>query len=71
MSDITLQQQINCVTREIKMREIVYPGRVRIGKMKQENADYEIAAMRAVLATLTRPDPLHPIVSDHTTQETT
>ncbi len=52
MSSITLQQQIDCVTREIKMREFVYPGRIRAGKMKPEKADYEIAAMRAVLATL-------------------
>jgi hypothetical protein len=47
-----LQRQIDCVVREIKMREIVYPSRVRLNKMKQETADDEIAAMKAVLATL-------------------
>lgn len=49
---ITLQQQIDCVAREIVMRDVVYPGRVRLGKMKPDKASYEVAAMRAVLATL-------------------
>lgn len=52
MSQVSLQQQIDCVAREIKMREIVYPGRIAAKKMKEEKADYELAAMKAVLATL-------------------
>lgn len=52
MSRFTLQQQIDCVAREIKMREIVYPGRVVAKKMKQEKADYEVGCMNAVLATV-------------------
>jgi hypothetical protein len=48
----SLADQIACVEREIRMREQVYPRRVGDRKMKQEAADREIAAMRAVLDTL-------------------
>ena len=48
----TLQEQIACVEREIRMRKQVYPRRVAIGKMRQELAEDEIAAMEAVLDTL-------------------
>ena len=47
-----LVQQMKCVRREISMREQVYPRWVVSGKLKQETADYEIEAMRAVLDTL-------------------
>lgn len=49
---IPLAAQIACVEREIGMRERVYKRRVADGKMKQQAADDEIAAMRAVLVTL-------------------
>ena len=49
---IPLSAQIACVEREIAMRVSVYGRRVQDGRMKQEKADAEIAAMRAVLATL-------------------
>lgn len=49
---ITLNQQIKAVEREIAMRSRVYPGWVSRGKMRQSEADYEMAAMRATLATL-------------------
>jgi hypothetical protein len=49
---IDLPKQIACVQREIGFRERVYPRWVAAGKMKQEKANYEIAAMRAVLETL-------------------
>lgn len=52
MSTITHQQMIDCVAREIKMREYVYPGRVAAKKMRQHKADHELEAMRAVLAHL-------------------
>lgn len=54
MSDqpIALEQQIKAVEREIGMRLRVYPAWVRGGKMSQEKADHELAAMRAVLVTL-------------------
>jgi hypothetical protein len=49
---IDLPKQIACVEREISFRERVYARWVAAGKMKQDKADYEIAAMRAVLETL-------------------
>ena len=48
----TLAQQIACVKREIAMRERVYPKWVSAQKMRQSEADHEIAAMKAVLGTL-------------------
>lgn len=52
MAEITLASQIKAVEREIAIRKSVYPARVSARAMKQETADYEIAAMTAVLATL-------------------
>lgn len=49
---ISIEQQIAAVQREIRMRERVYPRRVSDRKMTQQLADRELAAMRAVLATL-------------------
>jgi hypothetical protein len=49
---ITIDDEIACVRREIAMRQRVYPAWVAKGKMKQEKADHEIAAMRAVLIRL-------------------
>ena len=47
-----LEDQIKCAKRELAMRKVVYPGRVRMGKMKQEAADKEIDGMEAIIATL-------------------
>lgn len=52
VTQATLDQQIQSVAREIKMRERVYPRWVASGKMKRENADYELECMKAILATL-------------------
>ena len=52
MSEITLAQQIACLKREIAMRKNVYPKWVSSQKMRQSEADYEIAAMTAALHTL-------------------
>lgn len=49
---MTLDQQIACVQREIKMRERVYPRFVATKKMTQEAADREIATMIDVQTTL-------------------
>ena len=49
---MTIGEQIKSVRREIKMRQMVYPGRVRLRKMTAAAAAYEIAAMEAVLKTL-------------------
>ena len=52
MTAINLDQQITCVARELKKREQVYPRWVSLGKMKPELAEYELEAIKAVLATL-------------------
>ena len=49
---ITIDQQIASVKREIGMRERVYPAWVSKGKMKPQQAEHEIEAMKAVLVTL-------------------
>jgi len=48
----SLDAQIKAVEREIGMRERVYPRQVKAGKMRQAEADFQIAIMRAVLETL-------------------
>ena len=49
---VTIEQQIMCVQREISMRYRVYPNLVTRGKMKQAEAEHEIACMHAVHDTL-------------------
>lgn len=49
---VDLPAQIACVKREISFRERCYPRWISQGKMTQGKADNELAAMRAVLATL-------------------
>lgn len=52
LGEITIEDQIACVRREIAMRRRVYPRWVENGKMKQSQSDREIAVMEAVLTTL-------------------
>ena len=54
MPDIPLREQIECVRRELVMREFVYARRVADGKMRPDVAALEIARMEAVLDTLQR-----------------
>lgn len=51
-SVVSLEVQVACIRREIGMRERVYPRWVSTAKMTPKRADEEIAAMKAVLATL-------------------
>ncbi len=51
---ISLRDQIACVRREIALRERVYPRQIADGRMKQEEADRELARMKAVLDMLER-----------------
>ena len=52
MFEVTLQDQIDCVTREIGFREKLYPRWVSQNKLTQKTADLEIARMKAVRETL-------------------
>jgi hypothetical protein len=48
----TIDAQLACVQREIRMRERKYPEWVEAGRMNKFQADHELACMKAVLATL-------------------
>jgi hypothetical protein len=52
MNAPTLDEQIASISREIAIRERVYPKWVETGKMKKPAADHEIACMKAALGTL-------------------
>ena len=48
----TIDEQIACVSREIAIRQSVYPKWVQAGKMTRNKMDYELECMLAVLFTL-------------------
>ena len=50
--NITIEDQIKCVRREIAMRRRVYPRLVQRETMTQEQAAYELESMEAALRTL-------------------
>lgn len=54
MDEVTLEQQIAEVERELKIREVVYPRWINAAKpkLRPETADRQMARMRAVLNTL-------------------
>ena len=47
-----LRKQFQSVNREIALRERVYPGLVKQGRLKQADATREIETMKAVKETL-------------------
>jgi hypothetical protein len=49
---VTLDQMIACVAREVKLREIAYPGFIKRGTMKPQEARREHRRMAAVLELL-------------------
>lgn len=51
-ANFSLDEQLECIKREIGMRERVYPRWVQSAKMSQAKADREIACMRSVWITL-------------------
>jgi hypothetical protein len=48
----SIERQLACVEREIRMREHVFPRWVEQKKISQKFADEELAVMRAVAETL-------------------
>lgn len=48
----SLQEQVQCVRRELKLREKVYEHRIKDGKMSRTLAKYELQVMADVLKTL-------------------
>ena len=57
--EISIQEQIKCVEREIDMRKKVYPRLVINGKMTEGQKNKEIAAMNAVYNTLILAQRMH------------
>ena len=51
-ANIDIEDQLDCIRREIEKRKEVYPRLVAAGKLSQQKADQEIDLMRAVLVTL-------------------
>jgi hypothetical protein len=45
----TIEDMVACVERELRQRHRVYPRLVTNGRMRQADADREIATMNAVL----------------------
>jgi len=52
MKVVTIDEMIKCANREVAIRQSVYAYRVKSGKMKQPEADKELAGMRAIHRTL-------------------
>ena len=50
--EVSLDDQIACVRRELSMREKCYPGFVQKGQLSKAVADVELPRMRSVLSTL-------------------
>jgi hypothetical protein len=49
---LSLAGQIDCVTREVALRENSYPKQIAAGRLTEAEATRKIARMRAVLDTL-------------------
>lgn len=49
----TREQKIQALRREIALRRNVFARRVDLGKMTQEQADYEVAIMEEILEEYT------------------
>jgi hypothetical protein len=44
------EQKLKAVERELALRKQVYPGSVKLGRMKQTEADFQIAVMEEIAA---------------------
>ena len=51
-SGYSISEQIACVAREVRMREVLYPKWVLAERMAQATADRQLNCMKAVLRTL-------------------
>lgn len=50
----TREQKLAAVKREIALRKQVYPGMVKIGRLKQADADYQIDIFEALARDIER-----------------
>lgn len=56
-TEFTEQDIIECLVREVALREKVYPVFIKKGKLTQEKADLEIAKMKQALYNFAHPQP--------------
>lgn len=63
-ADVSLEDQLACVDRELAMRRKVYPRWVKNGKLTQAAADLEILKMRGVRRALIRRAALEAVWDD-------
>jgi len=47
--EISRQDKLGCARREVRMRESAYPRWVAADKMSKDDADRELAIMRAIV----------------------
>ena len=52
MERFTLAELAREAEREVILREAVYPNRIAVGKMRREQAERQIALMRAIARRL-------------------
>lgn len=45
---LTTAEKLQAIERELKTRERQYPGRVMTKRMTKQQADYQLAVMRAI-----------------------
>ncbi len=51
---LPIDDLVECVNRELKLRKRVYPRWIDDGRMTQKKSDHEIRCMAAILALLQR-----------------
>jgi hypothetical protein len=49
---VTIADQLKCARRELALRQRAYPRWIDNGRMSRDEADREIEAMSAIVATL-------------------
>lgn len=49
MSEYSIERKIQCIKREIGLRQRVYPARVQAGKMTHSEATDELAVLQDIL----------------------
>ena len=69
--DVSFEDMLSCVDRELKMRAKVYPRWVADGKLSQKGADQEVLRLRAVRRTLICYEALCDAVADMGGPDTT
>ena len=49
MTRFTIEEKIALIKKELTLKKALYPHRVKVGTLKQDRADYELAVFRSIL----------------------